>query len=146
MDREDLGALFARGARRMMEAERPLLAAHGVSMWAYVALTLLARGSAPTQLALAEAMGYDKSRLIKILDGLEADGLISRAPDPADRRARVIELTPEGRAKHAAIQRDVRRVEDEILSVLGADERETLLSALARLTAGASPDATSDAR
>jgi len=88
VEREDLGALLARATRRIIEAERPLLDAHGVSMWAYAALTLLARGSAPTQLALAEAMGYDKSRLIKILDGLEADGLISRRPDPTDRRAR----------------------------------------------------------
>ena len=82
MEREDLGALLARAMRRIMEAERPLLEAHGMGMWAYVALTLLARGPAPTQLALAEAMGYDKTRLIKILDGLEADGLITRAPDP----------------------------------------------------------------
>jgi DNA-binding MarR family transcriptional regulator len=133
MERPDLGELFARAARRMMEAERPVLEAHGVSMWAYVALTLLARGSAPTQLALAEAMGYDKSRLIKILDGLEADGLISRRPDPADRRARVLELTAEGRARHAAIQADIRAIEDELLGTLSADERETLLAVLPRL-------------
>lgn len=133
MDRPDLGELFARAARRMMEAERPLLEAHGVSMWAYVALTLLARGSAPTQLALAEAMGYDKSRLIKILDGLEADGLISRRPDPTDRRARVIELTAEGRARHDALRAEIRAVENELLATLTADERETLLAVLPRL-------------
>src|SRR6188768_2748568 len=107
MEREDLGALLARAMRRIMEAERPLLEAHGVSMWAYVALTLLARGSAPTQLALAEAMGYDKTRLIKILDGLEGEGLITRAPDPSDRRAKVIELTAAGRAKYEAVRGDV---------------------------------------
>ena len=133
MEREDLGALLARAMRRIMEAERPLLEAHGISMWAYVALTLLARGPAPTQLALAEAMGYDKTRLIKILDGLEADGLISRAPDPSDRRARVIELTPPGRAKFAAIQQDVHAMEDELLSTLSAPERKALRTALPRL-------------
>ena len=133
MEREDLGALLARAMRRIMEAERPLLEAHGISMWAYVALTLLARGPAPTQLALAEAMGYDKTRLIKILDGLEADGLVSRAPDPSDRRARVIELTPRGRAKFAAIQQDVHAMEDELLSTLDAAERTALRTALPRL-------------
>ena len=133
MERPDLGELFARAARRMMETERPVLETHGVSMWAYVALTLLARGSAPTQLALAEAMGYDKSRLIKILDGLEADGLISRRPDPADRRARILELTAEGHARHAAIRADIRAVEDELLGTLSPDERETLLAVLPRL-------------
>ena len=133
MEREDLGPLLARATRRIIEAERPLLDAHGVSMWAYAALTLLARGSAPTQLALAEAMGYDKSRLIKILDGLEAEGLITRSPDPTDRRARVVELTAQGRAKLAAAQADIRRMEDEVLAELSADERKTLLAVLPRL-------------
>jgi DNA-binding MarR family transcriptional regulator len=133
VEREDLGAMLARAARRIIEAERPLLEAHGVSMWAYAALTLLARGSAPTQLALAEAMGYDKSRLIKILDGLEAEGLITRSPDPTDRRARVVELTAQGRAKLAAAQADIRRMEDEVLAELSADERKTLLAVLPRL-------------
>ena len=133
MEREDLGALLARAMRRIMEAERPLLEAHGVGMWAYVALTLLARGPAPTQLALAEAMGYDKTRLIKILDGLEAQGLVTRAPDPSDRRARVVELTPNGRAKFAAIQQDVHAMEDELLSTLSAPERKALRTGLPRL-------------
>ena len=133
MEREDLGALLARAMRRIMEAERSLLEAHGVSMWAYVALTLLARGPAPTQLALAEAMGYDKTRLIKILDGLEGDGLITRAPDPTDRRARVIELTTKGRDTFAAIQQDVHAMEDELLGALSPSERKALRTALPRL-------------
>ena len=104
-DREDLGALFTRVSRRLIEAERPLLAARGLTMWGYVALNRLARGPAPRQLALAEAMGYDKTRLIALLDALEADGLITRAPDPEDRRARIVRLTPAGRQRHAAAGR-----------------------------------------
>ncbi|MDA0179962.1 MarR family transcriptional regulator [Solirubrobacter phytolaccae] len=133
MDRPDLGELLARAARRVIDAERPLLEAHGVSMWAYVALSLLARGSTPTQLALAESMGYDKTRLIKILDGLEADGLVAREPDPSDRRARVVSLTAAGRAKHAAIQADIHAMEDEVLASLSATERATLYAVLPRL-------------
>ena len=41
--REDLGALFARITRRLIELERPILDAHGLSMWGYVALNRLAR-------------------------------------------------------------------------------------------------------
>ena len=133
MEREDLGALLARAMRRIMEAERPLLEAHGVSMWAYVALTLLARGPAPTQLALAEAMGYDKTRLIKILDGLEADGLISRAPDPSDRRARVIELTPRGGRSSPPFSRTSTRWRTNCSAPSAAPERKALRTALPRL-------------
>jgi DNA-binding MarR family transcriptional regulator len=132
-DREDLGALFTRVSRRLIEAERPLLAARGLTMWQYVALNRLARGPAPRQLALAEAMGYDKTRLIALLDTLEADGLITRAPDPADRRARVVRLTAAGRRRHAAAVKDIRAMEETILLELTVPERATLLAVLPRL-------------
>ena len=132
-DREDLGALFTRVSRRLIEAERPLLAARGLTMWGYVALARLADGPAPRQLALAEAMGYDKTRLIALLDGLEADGLITRSPDPADRRARVVRLTAAGRRRHAAAVADIRDMEETVLAELSAHERDTLLAVLPRL-------------
>jgi DNA-binding MarR family transcriptional regulator len=133
MDREDLGALSARITRRLIDAERPLLAAHGLSMWAYIALSHLARRPVGTQLALAQAINYDKTRLIGLLDELERDGLITRKPDPADRRARTVEVTAAGRRRHAAAQADVRAMEDEFLGDLSATERDGLLHVLARL-------------
>jgi DNA-binding MarR family transcriptional regulator len=133
VDRDDLGALFARIARRLIEAERPLLAAHGLSMWAYIALSHLARQPAGTQLALAEAINYDKTRLIGLLDELEGDGLITRTPDPTDRRARTVSLTQAGKARHAVAQADVRAMEAEFLSDLSATDRDRLPRLLARL-------------
>ncbi|MDX6727756.1 MAG: hypothetical protein QOK49_2561 [Baekduia sp.] len=132
MDREDLGALSARVTRRLIDAERPLLEAHGLSMWAYIALSHLAREPVGTQLALAQAINYDKTRLIGLLDELERDGLITRKPDPADRRARTVDLTAAGRRRHAAARADVRAMEDEFLGDLGAAERDWFLLALAR--------------
>jgi DNA-binding MarR family transcriptional regulator len=133
VDHEDLGALFARITRRLIDAERPLLAAHGLSMWAYIVLSHLAHQPAGTQLALAEAIHYDKTRLIGLLDELERDGLIARKPDPSDRRARTVDLTPAGRARHAAAQADVRAMEDEFLGDLSATDRERLRRVLSRL-------------
>jgi DNA-binding MarR family transcriptional regulator len=133
VDREDLGAVFARITRRLIAAERPLLAAHGLSMWAYIVLSHLAHQPAGTQLALAEAIHYDKTRLIGLLDELERDGLIARKPDPSDRRARTVDLTPAGRARHTAAQADVRAMEDEFLGDLSATDRERLRRVLSRL-------------
>jgi DNA-binding MarR family transcriptional regulator len=133
MDREDLGALAARVTRRLVAAERPLLAVHGLSMWAYVVLSHLADRPAGTQLALARAIRYDKTRLIGLLDELERDGLVVREPDPADRRARVVSLTAAGRDRHAAVQADVRTMEDEFLGDLTVAEREQLRRTLAGL-------------
>src|SRR4051794_24754706 len=101
-DREDLGALFTRISRRLIEAERPLLEARGLTMWQYIALSHVARRPPESQLELAAAIGYDKTRLIGLLDSLEAEGLITREPDPSDRRARVVRITAKGRRRHAA--------------------------------------------
>ena len=133
MDGEDLGALFARTTRRLIEAERPMLAEHGLSMWAYIALSHLADRPAGTQLALATAMGYDKTRLIALLDDLERRGLVTRTPDPADRRARIVELTAAGRDRHAATRADIRAMEDELLRDLTAAQRTLLRQTLAQL-------------
>src|SRR4051812_8107898 len=130
---EDLGALFAKVTRRLIEAERPLLDAHGLTMWGYVALTHLARGPAETQLALAAAIGHDKTRLIAVLDTLEAAGLITREPDPNDRRARLVRITAAGLARHGAAVADTRAREDELLGALSAADREALLAILPQL-------------
>jgi DNA-binding MarR family transcriptional regulator len=132
-DEQDLGALFARITRRIVDAERPLLAEHGLSMWAYIALSHLAVAPTGTQLALAQAIKYDKTRLIGVLDELESSGLLTRTPDPADRRARNVTLTKKGRARHAAAQRAVRKMEDGLLADLSAAERMALRRTLAAL-------------
>lgn len=133
-DRLDLAAMVTRLTRRLIDAEKPLLQAHGLTMWEYVVLSHLAREPVGTQLALAQGIGYDKTRLIALLDRLEAEGLITRTPDPADRRGRNVALTPAGQRKRAAAQRDIRRMEDDVLAGLTAAQRQTLLAALRRLT------------
>lgn len=133
MTREDLGAQFARITRRLIDAERPLLAAHDLSMWDYIVLSHLAREPVASQLALAKAIGYDKTRLIGLLDTLESAGFITREPDPTDRRARTIALTADGRRRHAAAQADIHAMEDNLLAPLSAEDRTALRRILRRL-------------
>jgi DNA-binding MarR family transcriptional regulator len=135
-DEEDLGALFARITRRLIDAERPLLAEVGLSMWGYIALSHLAHAPAETQVALAQAISYDKTRLIGLLDALETDGLITRTPDPADRRARIISLTAAGTKRHAAARHAIRKMEDDVLAGVSGGERTRLRRTLARLADG----------
>jgi DNA-binding MarR family transcriptional regulator len=135
MKREDLGALFARITRRLIAAERPILAAHDLTMWQYIVLSRLGSGPAPTQLALARASGYDKTRLIALLDDLEAGGLVTREPDPADRRAKVVRLTDAGTQRLDATRADIRAMEEDVLAELPPPQRQALLTALERLAA-----------
>jgi DNA-binding MarR family transcriptional regulator len=139
MEDEDLGALFAQITRRLIDAERALLDAHGLSMWGYIALSHLARQPAGTQLALAQAIRYDKTRLIGLLDELERDGFTTRSADPTDRRARIVTLTDAGAARHAAARADIRALEDELLKDLSAAERKRLRHTLVRLARASHP-------
>jgi len=139
MSEDDLAALCARAMRRLSEAELPLLHEHGLSMWQYVALTALARAPAHSQLELAQAIRYDKTRLIGLLDELETAGLVARERDPGDRRARLVSLTAAGAERHAAAQRAIRAMETERLASLTPAERALLRSALATLAGAVAP-------
>ncbi|GAA3099528.1 MarR family transcriptional regulator [Pseudonocardia yunnanensis] len=132
--RHDLGAAFARLTRMMIEAETPVLRAHDVEMWDYAVLSALEEGAVPTQSELAAAVGRDKTRLIPILDRLEARGLLRRTPDPADRRNRVVALTEEGRELVRSCRAGIRGVEAEVLAVIDPDERAVFVAVLDRLT------------
>ena len=131
--RHDLGASFAWLARAMIKGEAPILQAHDVEMWDYVVLVTLERGPASTQSELAAASGRDKTRLIPILDRLEARGLLRRTPDPADRRNRVVALTTAGRELLASCRSAIREMEAEFLVDLDPDERATFVAVLERL-------------
>ena len=130
---EDLGALCAGAGRALAEAERPVLEEHGLSMWQYVVLSALSPGAAPSQLVLAQQIHYDKTRLIALLDGLVAEGLVSRSPDPSDRRARVVRLTTLGVRRHAAVRDAIRALEERLLSGLDEETRRALRVGLAHL-------------
>jgi DNA-binding MarR family transcriptional regulator len=135
MSEDDLGALLARATRRLLDAERPLLAVRDLSMWDYVVLSRLAAAPAETQLSLAQAIGYDKSRLIGLLDELEGAGLLTREPDPKDRRAKVISLTAAGRTRQERARRDIRAMERRLLAAVDAADVDLLRKLLATLSA-----------
>lgn len=119
--------------RALVAAEQPVLRAHGLSMWGYVVLDALEGQPVRTQAALAEFIGADKSRIIGVLDELENDGLLERTRDPADRRARLVAITEEGRRRHGVVQAEIQRSEERLLARLTPADREALLRSLSLL-------------
>ena len=86
-----------------------------------------------TQGELSEATFRDAPTMSRIVDGMEARGLLERRPDPDDGRARRIHLTRDGRALKKKL---VPLVEDIVgRMVEGIDERAlvTTRSALRRM-------------
>lgn len=135
-DRPDLGVLAHRLTRAIAAAEAPILAAHGLSMWEYVVLSALGSGPAPTQAQLAATTGRDQTRLIPVLEGLGARGLLERTPDPDDRRRRVVTLTASGRSLLSGCRDAIRALEVRLLADVDPDDREPFVRALGRLAPG----------
>ncbi len=125
--------MVGRLGRRLIAMELPILARHEVSMWAYVVLNGLSGGAVRTQAALAASIGADKTRLIPILDDLQDRGLISREPDPGDRRVRLLGLTESGRELHRAVQAEIRDAEELLMAELPAADRDAFVRTLSAL-------------
>lgn len=121
--------------RALMATELPVLRAHDISMWGYAVLLALGERPTRTQAALAAAIGADKTRLIAVLDELQDRGLIERRPDPADRRARLLSVTPSGKRLRELVQRDIQGREERLLSRLPPGDRAAFLRALQTLAA-----------
>jgi DNA-binding MarR family transcriptional regulator len=134
-ERADLAAMLYPLVRSLMAAELPILDEHGVSMWGYSVLCTLDDRPIRTQAALAEAIGADKTRIISTLDRLQDDGLITRTPDPDDRRARLLSITEEGRRTRRAVQAEIQANEERLLAELPPADRAGFLRAIGALAA-----------
>lgn len=57
---------------------------------------LMTKGEKMIMSDLADALGVSSRTITVLVDGLEKEGMVRRASDPRDRRATVVEITPEG--------------------------------------------------
>ena len=86
-----------------------------------------------SQQALIETIGVDPSKLVGLLNDLEADGLIVRKRDPEDRRRHIVEVSTKGSARLEDAKKVAATVEEELLAGLDADQRTELLGLLAQV-------------
>lgn len=138
-DRRDLAAMVVELGRELVAAERPILAERDLTMWQYTVLCALTGGVRRSQASLADEIHADRTRLIPILDSLQARGLIERAPDPDDRRVHLLNLTPAGLRLQKATQRTIQHNELTVLRRLRPEQQRGLVEALVALTSRGKP-------
>jgi DNA-binding MarR family transcriptional regulator len=112
----------------MLAKERAIQAFQqaGLSPYHHAVLVALDEEARETQATIADALGYDRSQLVGLLDELEARGLIIRRRDSEDRRRHLVTLTPQGRETLTTLRAIVSELESELFSPLDSVQRETL--------------------
>jgi DNA-binding MarR family transcriptional regulator len=97
----------------------------------FAALSALVAAGQPLSLSeLAEKLTCVRSNITQLVDRLEADGLVKRTDDPADRRGVRAEVTPLGRERQAAGAKRVNKVHEELGRQLSEVDQDALRRAL----------------
>jgi MarR family transcriptional regulator, transcriptional regulator for hemolysin len=97
-ERLPAGLHLARTAKSVSRAFDDALAQAGGSIPVWLVLISIKSRQVGNQRELAEAVGIKEATLTHHLNAMDAQGLITRRRDPANRRVHVVELTDEGEA------------------------------------------------
>jgi DNA-binding MarR family transcriptional regulator len=131
---DDFSFLLARANALSLAAGNAALSMHGLRVRSYSVLALAAGSRQPTQRELAELLRLDPSQVVALVDDLQKRGLVTRKPDPSDRRVNVVVATEDGRAAHGAASRSVAAAQDaQLLDNFSDSERTQLAELLHRL-------------
>jgi DNA-binding MarR family transcriptional regulator len=96
-------------------------------------ILLLSRGYARTPFELSRKMAYDSGSMTRMLDRLEAKGLVARVRSSEDRRVVNLELTREGREAARQIPAVLCKVQNAFLQGLSVEEWKQLKVLLQRI-------------
>jgi DNA-binding MarR family transcriptional regulator len=105
----------------------------GITPVQYGLLTVLSTNPDSDQVALAHALGIDRTNVADVLRRLEQRGLVKRTPSLADRRMVLARLTRDGERVVESMHPAMARAQERLMRVLGDAEREAFLATLMRL-------------
>jgi DNA-binding MarR family transcriptional regulator len=131
--RDSLGYLMNRAARLMAAelAERLRPAGIGIGQWG-VLLHLWARDGM-SQAELARVVAIEPPTVVRTIDRMVRDGLVTRGTDPSDGRLSRIWLTDRGRALRDELVPQAMAVNEAVGGRLTITEAQTIRRLLAKL-------------
>ncbi len=129
--RESFGSLVSRAARQWRRAADVGLKPFDLTDATWLPLVHIARAAEPPrQKDLAASMSVDGSSVVRLLDNLEAAGLIRRREGEHDRRAKIITLTARGRSIADKVETVARKIRGDALAGLSERDIETTVRVL----------------
>src|SRR3954451_4800760 len=136
------GLLLALLGQEAMHRLRDAHTAHNLKPRQFQILGLLHDHGGLAQSELIQQMGVAPSILVTLLNPLEADGLVTRERDPADRRRHLVTLTDAGEQHLVSASRAQNETEEALFATLDENQREQLRTLLIALRdgLGADPD------
>ncbi len=132
-DGESLSEAFWAVARRLRETSHQALAPWDITPSAFRALRVLGRHGPMRLSELSEHLHIAPRSATEVADALEARGLAGRRPDPADRRATLVELTGHGAGVLDAVRAARGTEAERVFGRLSATDRAQLTRILRKL-------------
>ncbi len=128
-----IGLTLARTAKAVSRAFDDTLTAAGGSAPIWLILISLKSQQTANQRELAEAVGIQGATLTHHLNAMEADGLITRRRDPANRRVHQVALTEQGETLFHRLATAARAHDERLRDGISEAEIATLEKLLGRL-------------
>ena len=135
--RPPIGLTLARIAKSVSRAFDAALAEAGGSTPTWLVLIAVKTRAMGNQRELAESIGIKGATLTHHLNAMEADGLLTRRRDPANRRVHVVELTDAGEQAFARLAAAAQSFDKRLRDGFTEDEIAVLERLLHRLQANA---------
>lgn len=135
------GSLLREVTRLYARAQRTAADCCGTSPTQCQVITELARTGAIPLGELGRRLCLEKSWIGRAVDGLVAEGLVSKAVNPADSRSWLVKLTPAGNRRHKALNQQLEDHATRVMSTLSSSDRAAVNRALALLLSALRGDA-----
>jgi MarR family transcriptional regulator, transcriptional regulator for hemolysin len=133
--RAPIGLQLSRAARSVSRAFDDALADAGGSLPVWLVLISLKSQEPDNQRDLARAVGITEATLTHHLNAMEAQGLVTRRRDPANRRVHLVELTGDGEAAFVRLRDAAMAFDQRLRCGFSHDEIAGLEGLLGRLEA-----------
>ncbi|MGP4011219.1 MarR family winged helix-turn-helix transcriptional regulator [Streptomyces sp. 4N124] len=126
--------LLGRAAARGRALVSAALAEEGMRTWHHAVLSAAHDLAPVAQADLGRSAGLDPKDVVGILNDLQSAGLVTRTPDPTDRRKNAVSLTRDGTRLLARCEKLARAANDDLLSPLSEAERAQFIRLLSRIS------------